>query len=172
MSYYLQRALIALCLFSSILLMSSCSLNDSSRIWEYNEIQTKNPSFNGGRLILCSDIFTSNLELEIFRSKSGIRMYLNILSMQAFPCSDDSQRTDVNIVFLDEENQETWVVRPIILQGGQRLLFSDSVSECLIQALLDERPFDIKIGRICLRVITDNFSEVYSQLMNLTIENN
>lgn len=104
--------------------------------------------------------------MEIVRSPSGLRMYLNILFLKALPCSEDFTRTKVTIDFTEEE---TFYIYPQILEGGQRLLISQEDSDYLIQALVEDRSFTIKIGRYQTTIVPAAFSKVYKELMNLSI---
>lgn len=156
-----QRAFLALC----VLLFSGCST--PCRQWELQEVLTRRPCFNAGRIILGPDSDFSYLEMEITRNRSGIRSYINLLLMEAPPTNDDSCRTKVNILF---DNQDPWIIQPYLLEGGQRLLLPREVSEQLIQALNNDRPFSVKIGRNQLTVIPDNFATTYEKLLALPIE--
>lgn len=87
--------------------------------------------------------------------------------MQAPPFPDDPNRTRIEILF---EDQTSWLVYPYLLNGGQRLLLPGDSADVLIQALLDDLPFTIKIGRANLQVVSTNFEAVYSRLLALDIE--
>lgn len=160
--FAIQRAFLALCLITLI----GCS-TPACRQWEMDDILTKIPCFNGGRVILSPDSDYSYLELEITRSSSGIRFYLNLLALEAPPWKEDPARTCITIAF---EGQEPWTAYPYLLAGGQRLLLPGNIADVLIQALLDEHPFMIQIGRYQISVIPDNFSKVYKRLLDLPIE--
>lgn len=162
MPFSIQRAFLALCLCC----LSACS-SSSCYQWEIQEILTKTPCFNAGRLILAPDSDCSFLEFEVTRNRSGIRCYLNLLFLQAPPLSDDSSRTRIEILY---EGQEPWIVYPYLLNGGQRLLLLGEDADQLIQALLDDLSFTIKIGRANLQVVSTNFEAVYSRLLALDIE--
>lgn len=157
-----RRALMALCM----VLFNSCT-SPACRQWELQEIITKRPCFNGGRLILGPDSNTSHLELELIRNRSGIRFYITLLLLQAPPLKEDPCLTKVDIIF---ENQQPWIIYPYLLEGGQRLLLPSAISDQLIQALIDELPFIVKIGRSQLNAIPDNFVQSYEKLLSLPIE--
>ncbi len=157
-----QRALLALCLIS----LFSCS-GPCCRQWEIHKILTKYPCFNGGRITLCPDSNYSHLELELVRNRSGIRFYINLLFLQAQPWKEDPTRTRVEVLF---EDKEPWIIYPYLLEGGQRMLLPGDIADTLIQYLLDDYPFSIKIGRTQIEVITDNFATVYGYLLALPIE--
>ncbi len=162
MFFLAQRALIALCLISLL----GCS-SPACRQWEIQEVITKTPRFNTGRLLLAPHSDYSYLELELVRNRSGIRFYLNLLFLNAPPYEDNPAYTTVEIVF---EDQEPWVVYPHLFAGGQRLLLPGDVADRLIQALLDDISFTIRLGRSHVVVIPTNFTAVYERLLALPIE--
>ena len=94
----LQRAFQALCF---ILLLSGCS-STTCREWVYVAMITPHACFNSGKLILEPENTFSYLEMEIVRSSSGIRMYLNILLMQAQHCEEYPKATKIEISLRDE----------------------------------------------------------------------
>jgi hypothetical protein len=165
MFFWIQRALLALCL---LLLLLGCS-TPTCREWEIQEIVTQTPSFNGGRLILGPDSDYSHLELELVRSSSGIRFYINLLFLQALPWQDDPTRTCISILFAD---QEPWIVYPYLLEGSQRLLLPGDVADILVQSLIDDLSFIIQIGRSQISVVPTNFIKAYQRLLDLSIEEN
>lgn len=158
----IKRALLALCL----IFLWSCS-TPTCRQWEIQEIVTKRPCFNGGRLLLEPDSNLSTMELELVRNRSGVRFYINLLLLQAPSCKEDSTCARVEVLF---ENQEPWLIYPYLLEGGQRLLIPDEVAKQLIQALSDQCSFTLKIGRSQIRVIPDNFLPAYEKLMAIPVE--
>lgn len=157
-----QGAVLALCIF----FCCGCS-SPACRQWELQEILTKRPCFNGGRLILGPDSNISQLEMELIRNRSGIRFYINLLFLQALPLKEDPCLTKVEIIF---ENQEPWIIYPYLLEGGQRLMLPQAISEQLIQALTEDRPFTVKIGRSQLTAIPDNFLAAYEKLLAIPID--
>jgi hypothetical protein len=160
--HFLQIIIVLLSLFY----LSACS-PPYQRKWELQENMTLTSKFNSGRLILPPDSDCSNLELDITRSYSGTRFYVNLLSLQAPPLREDPSRTRLEIRFEDDE--EPWIVYPFLFRGGQRLLFPAEVSETLIDALFQGRAFTISIGRSSLLAIPDQFCEEYAKLISLPI---
>lgn len=153
--------MIALC----AILLFGCSA-PTCREWEIQDSLTDIPYFNSGRLILEPDSNYSRLELELVRSKSGIRLYLNLLFLKALPSHENPHQTEITILF---SQKEPWIVFPYVLRGGQRLLLPGEVSDCLIEALLNGESFIIEIGRSSIKVIPDNFSSAYEELLQLPI---
>ena len=128
---------------------------------------TKHPCYNAGRLLWHPNSDFSYLELEIARSRTGLRFYVNLLFLQAPPCEEDPERTRLEILF---DNQESWVVYPYLFEGGQRLLLPGEIANVLIQTLLDERPFTVRLGRNSLDILPANFASLYETLLSLPIE--
>jgi hypothetical protein len=144
----------------------SCS-TPACRQWEFEEIMTKIPNFNGGRLLLGPDSDLSHLELALLRNSSGIRLYLNLLFLQARPLTEDPSRTSLSIIF---EDQNTWTIYPYLLEGGQRVLIPGEIADVLIQSLLDEHGFTIQMGRCQIGIVPTNFLKAYQSLLELQIE--
>lgn len=92
-------------------------------------------------------------------------MYINILFLQAKPCEADSSRTEVQVMFEGEE--EPWIIYPIVFEGGQRLLIPNDVADYLIQALLVECPFTLKVGRFETVIIPKGFKKAYEGLTKI-----
>lgn len=148
-----------------LLLFTACSTY--IRQWELLENVTQTPQFNSGRMILPPDSDCSNIELEITRSYSGTRFYVNLLSLQAPPLQGDPTRTYLEIVF--EQDEKPWIVHPWLFSGGQRLLLPDEVADALIDALMMGKSFTISIGRSTIFVIPDQFCEEYTKLISICL---
>lgn len=130
-------------------------------------IKTKTPCFNGGRILLGPDSDYSNLEVELVRTSSGIRFYIDLLLLQAPPWKEDPTRTTVTIQF---EEQEPWIIHPYLFKGGQRLLISGNEADLIVQALLDGFSFNIQIGRSQISVVPNQFIECYKRLLDMPIQ--
>ncbi len=144
--------------------LTSCST--PCRQWQCQKIVACSPRFNSARLFLPPDCENPRLDIEMIRTSSGTRLYLNILFLKAPPCKEDPSRTTIEILF---EN-DTRLMYPTILQGGQRLLLDGQDANLLIQTLLDGNAFTIKIGRHELTIVPDQFEIKYDELMSLPIE--
>ena len=158
---YIQRALIALCF---ITFLTGCS-SPGCREWVFLNLMTTNPCYNSGKVILEPENSYSYLEMEMIRSHSGIRMYLNILLMQALPCPDNIKLTKVEIILPDE----TLTIYADLLEGGQRLLIPEQIAGILIETLLNDQSFTIKVGLKKVVIIPNNFQESYFKLLALEI---
>lgn len=159
-----QRAVLALCL----IILSACTSTVVCREWEIQTNITNCPQFNSGRIFLAPESDHCHLEVEIVRSSSGLRMYINILFLKALPCQEDPSLTKVEIAFDGEE--EPWVIYPHLLEGGQRLLVQQEYANYLIETLLEDRSFIIKIGRYETIIIPDSFKKAYEGVMQISIE--
>ncbi len=164
MRLFFKRAFIALILFQ----LTGCASNKVNREWIFQSNPTSKNLCSGARLLLNAEKEYDYLEVEIVRSRSGIRFYINILFMQAFPCTEDPNRTTIEICF--EEEEEPWMIYPLILRGGQRLLLPQEVSDYLIENLEQGRGFVIKAGHYQLQVIPETFAERYQEMMQITID--
>lgn len=164
LNFFYHHFLYGACLI--LLALTGCS-TPACREWEIHAVKTRTPCFNGGRLLLGPDSDYSNLELELVRTSSGIRFYIDLLLLEALPWKEDPARTTVTIQF---EEQEPWVIHPYLFNGGQRLLIPGDEADLLVQALLDGFSFTIKIGRSQICVIPNKFTEGYTHLLDIPIE--
>lgn len=160
--YFRYGACLILCFFS----LGGCK-TPACRQWELNVIKTRTACFNGGRLLLGPDSDYSHLELELVRTSSGIRFYIDLLLLQASPWKEDTTRTTMTIQF---EEQEPWIIHPYLFKGGQRLLIPADEADFLVQSLIDGFSFTIQIGRSQISVIPNQFVECYKRLLDLPIE--
>lgn len=159
---FFQRAFIALFLLA----ITGCA-SKKCREWDMQVNLTRCPQFNGCRMILDPDGDHSHLEVEIVRTRSGLRFYINILFLQALPLAQNPGYTQAEIMF--EGGEESFIIYPQILEGGQRLLVAPEVAENLIQTLIQGQSFTIKLGRLQTQVITTNFEEMYQKFMKVPI---
>jgi len=163
--FHSRRAFIALV----FLMLTSCNTK-ASREWCFQANLTARPCYNGGRIFLEAEREYDYLEIEIVRSRSGIRFYLNILFLQAMPCLEDLTKAKVEVIFENEE--EPWIIYSLILRGGQRLLLPTEVSNYLIQVLSEGQSFEFKVGNYHTKAIPETFEERYQALMKINIEEN
>lgn len=149
-----QRAVSAL----ALLTLTSCGTQP--RQWGCHEIRTHSPQFDSTRLILESDSSMSPLEVVFVKSYSGLRMYINLLKLEAPPHTDNPKRTTIDITFEDEEKI---TIYPYLLKGGQRILLPMEITEHLIQRLLDGQSFTISLGPREIKIIPANFNDFYKE---------
>ena len=157
----LKRALVAL----SLIALIACS-KPNCRKWVLFEDRAFYSKYNSGRLILESETSMNYLELEIDRTQSGIRMYLNLFLLPARPLSDDPTLTSIQLVL---EDDECLTFYPYLFEGGQRLLLPPEATDFIIKLLLEGHCFTFKVGKNELNVIPDNFQNSYDNLMAIPI---
>jgi hypothetical protein len=159
-SNYYRRVLSTLCL------LCLCSCSKTTREWNFWTNGNPNACFSSGRMTLASDNTTSQMELEISRTASGTRMYLNIFLLAVAPLSEDPNKATFELII---EGQAPLRFYPYRLEGGQRLLLPQEVSDYIIELLLSNQCFTIKLGRNQLMVIPQQFEKNYQKLMALPI---
>lgn len=155
-----QRALCALCL----LCLSACST--STREWTFWDNANSHPCFNSGKIILEPESSCHHIGLEISRTTSGVRLYINAYLLPIAPLPEDYSRARLEVIL---EDGEVMTFYPYRLQGGQRLLLPSEAANFLIELLLEGQGFTIKAGRNEIGVIPDRFDELYQKLMDLPI---
>lgn len=145
--------------------LSSCTGN-SCREWIVWTTETDCPQFNSGRMFLSPDASSNQIELEIDRGPSGIKMYLNLFCLPVAPLPNDPTKAAVELLI---EGDESRIFYPIRYIGGQRLLCPEDIASLIIEKLLDEETVVIKIGRNKITVIPDNFADTYQALINIPL---
>lgn len=146
------------------ILMFSCST--PCREWILLQNETCNPKYNSARLILEPDKSSCYLELELDRTCSGTRMYMNLNLFQAFPLDDNPCLTKAEMTI----DEELITFYPTILTGGQRLLVPEEIANRIIETLIEGKILVLKLGRNQITVISAKFQENYEQFMALPIE--
>jgi len=157
------RAFIALILLT----LTACNSPKICREWGFEANMACKNTYNAARIFLDAEKEYDYLEAEIVRTCSGVRFYINNLFMQASPCLEDPSKAKVQILFDCQE--EPWIIYPLILRGGQRLLLINEDANFLIESLLEGQSFTIKIDRYELNVISESFCERYQALLNINI---
>jgi hypothetical protein len=158
-NFCIQRV-IALC----FLFFVGCSAPEHQ--WGIQEVVTRQPRFNSGRLFLEPASNTHHLSLEIVRTQSGVRFYINLLFLEIHSSNEDP--TAIKVIC--DDTGETLIIYPHVLQGGQRLLLNVDDTNRLIQQLLDEKNFTICLGMNQITIHSTQFSSMYQQLLKIPIE--
>ena len=148
---------------TAFIILTACSKTE--RQWTYGQNITHSPCYNSGRMFLATDLLAPYFEMELVRSPSDLRLYLNILVLEAPPHPNDPSRTCVTIFW---EN-DSLTVYPHLFKGGQRLLFPPDVTQFLINKLLNDQSFTISLGRRKCEVVPGNFKTGYEQLMQIPV---
>jgi len=152
-----QRASVAL----FFLLAASCS--DTSRKWEYHQNLSPIMHTNSARLVLATETGEAPFELEMIRTSSGLRIYLNILRFQAPLHLDMDNKTELTITIGNNAS----ILYPHVLKGGQRLLLPSDFYETLIQAILDDKKIKVGMGFRSFRLCSTNFKQSYKAFLTL-----
>ncbi len=158
---FYQGMLITLVLFCLI----ACA-SPTCRQWVLEDLTDIDPCFNSGRMVLYPESTICYLELELDRSRTGLRMYINILLFQAPPYPLDPNLAEVNILI---EGEERMTIYPHVLNGGQRLLLPSDISAYFIKLLLADCSFKIQIGRQETEIVPTNFKNLYKKILNIPI---
>lgn len=138
----------------------SCS--PSCRQWSYDEVCTSCAYYNSKRIILPPDNQFRGLDLEIVRTYSGQRAYLNIFSLALPKESNDPLKTQI-CISCEMSSYDFYADR---LEGGQRLLLSKETEELIISKLLKYKAVTISVGRYRSEIIPRRFCEAYKQLIS------
>lgn len=137
-----------LCLF-----FSCCST--PCREWIYEENLVTSPCYASRQLSLSGSSTICPLRIVIVRTISGIRMYIDLLQLQA--PSDPSDCTQSIIMITT--NDKTYPISAYRFEGCQRLLIPSEEADELINLLLNGQSFTIRIGTYQSDVIPANFEK-------------
>lgn len=146
----MKRASMAL-FFFFIACSSDCSL------WQHDIVRTKCSKYDSDRIILRPNNIFRGLELELARTCSGDRMYVNVFSLSLPRDPDHPSKTKITIITEDEE----YHVLADRLEGGQRLLLPGTTADFIIQKLLEDQAICISIGRYRSEIYPNDFREAY-----------
>jgi hypothetical protein len=147
----------ALCAF--FLMLSSCTTPPH---WEYQSTYTCTPAFNSGRMTLSEIDDLGQVEIELDRGTSGLRMYVNISSV---PISTEDGLIAVTTVINAQSSEE----KGTILTGGQRILLGDNTRDRIIEALLNGENVHLSFLRYRACIIPDKFPDHYVRLLSIPI---
>jgi hypothetical protein len=152
------------CLCILALFLFNCAGN--CRKWFLEEEITACPQYNSGKLYLPAEEICRGLELEIVRSASGMRMYLNTFSL---PFSPDNSNPNLSPFFITIACDEPALFLGELLEGGQRVLLPIEVSQQIVSALLDNQSVVIKAGRYQTEIVPTSFAKLYDDLLQIPI---
>jgi hypothetical protein len=120
---------------------------------------------NSGRIFLPPTGPTSGLSMEIVRGSYGVRMYVNVLQLEA-PL--DPSSPEVTPVVLSIYGNVV-VVMADRFQGGQRLLLPEDITDELIDVLLSNQSFLVYVGCYEAEIVPTGFCEAYKKIMSIPI---
>jgi hypothetical protein len=157
---YIKKGIISL-----FFIFNSCSAPPCQE-WQFDAVITKCDTYNSGRLTLPPADLKS-ISLDLVRGTTGLRMYVNTLLLP-FPCgSHDSEKVHLNYL-IDNIWYTTETDR---LQGGQRLLLSETSTQQIIEALLESKSIQMIVGRYDVVIVSTRFPQLYLRLSQIPIEN-
>jgi hypothetical protein len=140
-------------------LFVSCSSSNEQQ-WQIDRTVVSNLDCNLGRLTLPAINTYQGLELELVRSASGTRMYLNAFSLP-FPNDLEDLSKSAVILLIDEQ---VYVIKAERFMGGQRLLMPEDAASLIITTLVNDKSIQITVGRYRTTIISTRFVELYKQL--------
>lgn len=123
------------------LLMAACSSQEGQ--WKHSSIKTKNPAYHSNRLVIKSSNKFRGIELEIIKSQSAFKGYLNIHSLTFTPLPNDPYKCIVSLT----TNSETRHYSTDILKGQQRLLLPEEALSFIISSLRSNTTISVSTGR-------------------------
>lgn len=113
-----------------------------------------------------ADESARGVELELDAGSSGLRMYVNVFSIEVPALPDSPTLAKVSLKICDEE----YLYLAHILQGGQRLLLPDEARDTIIEALVDGFPITLSTGRYCSAIPAANFQALYDDLISINAQ--
>lgn len=130
--------------------------------WQTTTILSANPDYNSSRLFYPALNPFNGLEVEIIHTLSGMRMYLNALSL-SFPMEEEHpELVTVNIELSENVSFSVLAER---LGGGQRLLLSDEAAQKVVNTLLNGEPVFFSVGHYSTQVSPYHFHKEYQPFM-------
>ena len=139
-----------------------CSCSKPCNNWEYKGMISSCPPVTYGKIYLSPKNHFRELELEFSRGCSGIKMYLNAFSVE-FPQNGGGSSTTKVLI---QAGQESYEVDADRLEGGQRLILPQGVSENIICRLLNQEQVCISAGKYKSEISPQGFSKVYDKLVH------
>jgi hypothetical protein len=155
----LKRVGIALFLF-----FSTCS-STCKQQWMIEKVITDSPCFNSGKLTLSPTDTFCGLELELTRGESGVRMYINVFSLEIKP--EHSMQSTALVEVTYQNQKQTF--HAFLYQGGQRLLLPNQARDLIIESLSQNEPVCIAVGRYRSEISPEDFTCKYDALLSLPI---
>lgn len=136
----------------------SCSHDDPT--WSYDQVIAGSCEYDSGKLWLRPENTFRGLELELTRSLSGVRMYVNVFSLPFTKESQDSTTLQLKV----STEEESYLVDAYCLEGGQKLLLLPEGAEMIINSLFRSETVAIAVGRYESEISSNGFAEAYQRL--------
>lgn len=100
----------------------------------------------------------TGLELEIARTPNDIRLYVNVFSVEPFPCSESPVPV---IVIIDDNRFDILADR---FAGGQRFLLPAEIYSPILAALSSDKTVTLVLGRYRSAIIGLGFPAAFEKL--------
>lgn len=156
----IKRASIAL-----FLLLSACK-SPCKQQWTIEKVITNSPCFNSGKIYHSPEDTFCGLELEITRGECGLRMYINVFSLEIRTDSPMQNTASVEVVCLNQKH----IFNAFLYQGGQRLLLPSQAKDLIIESLTQNETVCISVGgRYKSEINPEDFVCKYDALLKLPI---
>jgi hypothetical protein len=152
-----KRLLLA---FSSFFFTVLTSCSPPCYQWEIQKASSCDPSYKLAKMWMVPENNYNNLELEIDRSGSDIRMYINVYSLPVSSNSDEPFSVELSVAMDDEVR----IAYGELLRGGQRILLEPEITGKIISALQISQRVTISVGRYRSEITTTNFNKCFSEL--------
>lgn len=143
-----------------ILLLFLFSCRTSYPCWEIEPYQDFG-SFYTAKVFLSSQSDADGVEVEVVRSPSGLRVYLNLKFCPV--CPDNLENQTISVSYQIDE--EYFSSNAYIFEGGQRLLLSEEAQNRIITALLLGVTVHIDVASYSTDIVSLNFPALYHKIM-------
>lgn len=140
-----KRRVVAILLF--LFLFPSIFSCSTPCAWVYDDVETACSQYNSSRIYLTRHHPDTGIDVEIIRTRDGMRMYLNFSSFPIKSLAHDSTKGEVCILI----NGSSTIVEAFRFEGGQRLLLPCSGTHLIIESLLVGTPVTLSTG--CYREV-------------------
>ena len=141
--------------FAQIFLLLSCSSPCSN--WVVEDACGRCPGQNLQKITLTPENKFRELQIEIARTHSDERMYLNSLSLRFPHEQSDLRQTTVTVTTADGTRQFI----AYRFQGGQRLLLPEDAAALIIDKLLHSEIVALSVGRFHVEIPVQEFTRAY-----------
>ena len=154
----MKRAFYALFFF--LLIFSGCCRREPA--WQFDSFCER--TCNGFKKIRYVDAnVCKNLEVDLFLSPEGLRMYISILSIPLRSSPNAPQTIECKLQYQDGTDSGIQLYK---LEGGQRFLVPEEEMYAIIDRLWMGETVMIRLGRYEGVLVCDNFRAVYCELLS------
>jgi hypothetical protein len=147
------------------LLLCFTSCNKTCHQWKEEETLTTCFCYNSGKIFLRPPARQGSIELELTRGTYGLRLYVNIFSLEAQP--EECDPTKTMVIF--DVGDDSITIFGDLLEGGQRILLPPNATQWVINLLNSDQEFVVHVGRYSSTIISTGFTEAYQKLMDIPL---